>query len=137
MSTLRPLFTALALSLATLLIPHTASAACLNKFVNHAEGNRQVVTLLTGKFTFDEAKALAAAINAGTASPIEWLGDSGRAVARQLGPVKVVRPMPGGCDGKASGVIMVVTFMSAQSPKVKLPLKLDAGAAVTFDEQTE
>jgi hypothetical protein len=109
----------------------------MNKFFNRPEGNKQVVTLLTGKFTFDEAKALAAAINAGTAPAVEWLNDSGRSVARQLGPIKVVRPMPVGCDGKASGVIVVVTFMSPQSPKTKLQLKLDSGSAVTFDEQAE
>jgi hypothetical protein len=134
---LRPATRFLALSLATLLMPHTASAACMNKFVNRPEGNKQVVTLLTGKFTFDEAKALAAAINAGTAPPVEWLNDSGRSVARQMGPIKVVRPMPVGCDGKASGVVVVVTFMNQQPPKAKLQLKLDSGTSVTFDEQAE
>jgi hypothetical protein len=137
MSTLRPAATFLALSLATLLMPHTASAACMNKFVNRPEGSKQVVTLLTGKFTFDEAKALAAAINAGTAPPVEWLNESGRSVARQAGPIKVVRPMPVGCDGKASGVVVVVTFLNQQSPKAKLQLKLSANDTVTFDEQTE
>lgn len=137
MSTLRPAATALALSLAALLMPHTASAVCMNKFVNRPEGSKQVVTLLTGKFTFDEAKALAAAINAGTVPPVEWLNESGRSVARQAGPIKVVRPMPVGCDGKASGVVVVVTFLNQQSPKAKLQLKLGANDTVTFDEQTE
>jgi hypothetical protein len=137
MSLLRPAATLLALSLSPLLMPHTASAACMNKFVNHPEGNKQVVTLLTGKFTFDEAKALAAAINAGTSPPVEWLNESGRSIARELGPIKVVRPMPVGCDGKASGVIVVVTFMSPQTPKAKLQLKLGANDPVTFDEQAE
>ncbi len=133
MRTLRP--AAIALSLATLLMPLTASAACMNKFVNTPEGNKQVVTLLTGKLTFDEAKALAAAINAGSAPPIEWMSDNGRSVARQMGPIKVVRPMPVGCDGKASGVVVVVTFMSPQVPKAKLQVRLDPASTVTFEEQ--
>jgi hypothetical protein len=137
MRTLRPAALTLTLSLATLLMPHTASAACMNKFVNRPEGSKQVVTLLTGKFTFEEAKALAAAINAGTAPPVEWLNESGRSVARQAGPIKVVRPMPVGCDGKASGVVVVVTFLNQQSPKAKLQLKLGASDTVTFDEQAD
>ncbi len=137
MPMLRPAAAVLALSLATLLMPQTASAACMNKFVNSPQGNKQVVTLLTGKFTFDEAKALAAAINAGTAPPVEWLNESGRSIARELGPIKVVRPMPVGCDGKASGVVVVVTFMSPQTPKTKLQLRLGSNDPVTFDEQAE
>ena len=137
MSLLRPAATVLALSLSTLLMPHAASAACMNKFVNHPEGNKQVVTLLTGKFTFDEAKALAAAINAGTTAPMEWLGESGRSVARQMGPIKVVRPMPVGCDGRASGVVVTITFLSVNTPTKKMNVKLDANTTVAFEEQGE
>lgn len=128
---------AFALSLATLLASGTASAACMNKFVSRPDGNKQVVTLLTGKYTFDEAKALSAAISGGTAPPVQWLNDSGRAVSSQFGSLKVVRPMPVGCDGKASGVVVVVTFMNPNTPHAKMQVKLDTNTTVTFDEQAE
>jgi hypothetical protein len=127
----------LALSLATLLVSGTASAACMNKFVSRPDGNKQVVTLLTGKYTFDEAKALSAAIAGGQAPPIQWLNESGRAVSNQYGALKVVRPMPVGCDGKASGVVVVVTFMNPNTPHQKMQVKLDPSTTVTFDEQAE
>jgi hypothetical protein len=109
----------------------------MNKFLSRPEGNKQVVTLLTGKLTFDEAKALAAAISAGQSSPIEWVTDSGRTVARQFGAMKVVRPMPVGCDGKSSGAVVVVTFMMPSAPVRKLLLKVDNNTTVPFEEQSE
>lgn len=126
-----------AFTLAAVLVPRSGSAACMNKFVSRPDGNKQVITLLTGKYTFDEAKALAAAINAGSSPQVEWLNDAGRAVARQFGAMKVVRPMPVGCDGKASGVVVVVTFISPNTPHAKLQLKLDANTTVQFDEQSD
>jgi len=115
-----------------------ARGACVNKFVRRTEGNnRQVVTLLTGKLTFEEAKALAEAINAKTSPPLEWVDDTGKAIARQFGELKVVRPMPVGCDGRASGVIVIVTFMSGNTPMKKMSVKLDAKSVVPFDEQSE
>jgi hypothetical protein len=127
----------LAVSLVSLAVfAPNASAACLNKFVARSEGNAKVVTLLTGKMTFDEAKTLIAAVNAGQSPPIQWLNESGRTVATQLGLAKVVRPMPVGCDGKSSGVVMVVSFMSPNTPHGKLTVKLDGHSAVEFDEQT-
>ena len=88
-----------------------ASAACVNRFVARSEGTRQVVTLLTGKLTFQEAQALSSSIGHSQAPGLEWLDDKGKAVAKQFGELKVVRPMPVGCDGKASGVVMIVTFI--------------------------
>jgi hypothetical protein len=122
-------------SLLSLLSARDGSAACLNKFVSRAEGGMKVVTLLTGKLTFDEAKALAAAINAGHSPPMLWLSDSGRAVATQIGQVKVVRPMPVGCDGRASGVVLVLNFMSPNTPHGKVTMKLDSNNPVEFEEQ--
>src|SRR6187455_2088963 len=43
-------------------ITGTASAACVNRFVSRMERQMQVVTLLTGKITFQEAQTLAADI---------------------------------------------------------------------------
>jgi len=133
----RSLISATVLFVALQLVPGTGSAACVNKFLSRPEGNKQVVTLLTGKLTFDEAKALAAAISAGQSSPIEWINDSGRTVARQFGAMKVVRPMPVGCDGKASGAVVIVTFMMPSPPVRKLLLKLDNATTVPFEEQSE
>lgn len=119
-------------------ISHRADAACVNKFVRRTEsGTRQVVTLLTGKLTFEEAKVLAGAINSKTAPPLEWVDDGGKTIARQFGEMKVVRPMPVGCDGRASGVIVIVTFMSGNTPTKKMTVKIDANTTVGFDEQGE
>ena len=111
-----------------------ASAACMNKFLRRGEGPRQVITLLTGKLTFQEAQALAAAIQANKAPAIQWVDDKGREIARQFGELKVVRPMPVGCDGKASGVVAIVTFPTPQQPSGKMSIKLDADTVVVFDE---
>ncbi len=137
MSVPRSLVSAIGLSIGLILVPGTGSAACMNKFLSRPEGNKQVITLLTGKLTFDEAKALAAAISAGQSSPIEWVNDSGRTVARQFGAMKVVRPMPVGCDGKSSGAVVIVSFMMPSPPARKLLLKLDNATTVPFEEQSE
>src|SRR5258708_9008606 len=121
----RSLISATVFSIALQLVPGTGSAACMNKFLSRPEGNKQVITLLTGKLTFDEAKALAAAISAGQSSPIEWVNDSGRTVARQFGAMKVVRPMPVGCAGIATGSVLIVSFIMPSPPARKLLLKLD------------
>jgi hypothetical protein len=114
-----------------------ASAACVNRFVSRAERPRQVITLLTGKLTFQEAQALAAAINRKEAPPLEWVTAAGKTVAKQFGELKVVRPMPVGCDGKTSGVVMVATFAASVAPEKKLYVKLDKETTVAFEQQAE
>jgi hypothetical protein len=132
----RSVVAAVLLSFVSLLAPQAADAACMNKFVRRTEGgNRQVVTLLTGKLTFDEAKALSAAIASHQAPLIEWVDDGGRPISRQFGELKVIRPMPVGCDGRASGVIVVVTFMTVNTPSKRMSVKLDANTTVAFEEQ--
>lgn len=124
------------LSFALALVPGAGSAACMNKFVRRTEGtNRQVVTLLTGKLTFEEAKTLAQAIASHQAPLLEWVDDSGKMITRQFGDLKVMRPMPVGCDGRASGVVVVVTFMNLNTPAKKMSIKLDANTTVAFEEQ--
>ncbi len=122
---------------ACLLIANAASAACVNRFVSRTERPRQVVTLLTGKLTFQEAQALAAEINKKSAPPIEWVDDGGKTIARQFGELKVVRPMPVGCDGKTSGVVMIVTFATSVLPNKKMLVKLNPELTVPFDQQAE
>ena len=115
-----------------LVVAQAASAAtCMNKFLRRSEGSKQVVTLLTGKMTYQEAQDLA------KKTPIiEWLDDKGKTIAKSA-DLKIVRPMPVGCDGKTSGVVMIATFLSAQHPTKKMSVKLDASTTVTFDEQSE
>ena len=114
---------------------HAASAACVNRFVVRTERPLQVVTLLTGKLTFQEAQALATAISKKQSPPLEWLNAEGKTVAKQFGELKVVRPMPVGCDGKTSGVIVVAQFGASAPPSKKMLVKLNADTTVTFEEQ--
>jgi len=124
-------------ALACLLAANVASAACANRFVSRTERPHQVVTLLTGKLTFQEAQALAAAIQKKEAAPLEWLDASGRMISKQYGELKVVRPMPVGCDGKTSGVVMIVKFATAVTPARKMAVKLNADTTVEFEQQAE
>jgi hypothetical protein len=116
----------------------TASAAtCVNKFVSRRERLSAVVTLLTGKLTFQEAQELAKNINDRKSPPLEWVDDSGKTVAKQFGELKVVRPMPVGCDGKTSGVVMIANFVTQNTPAKKMSVKLDANTTVVFEEQAQ
>lgn len=124
-------------ALACLLAANAATAACVNRFVSRNERPRQVVTLLTGKLTFQEAQALAASIQKKEANPIEWIGDDGKVIAKQFGELKVVRPMPVGCDGKTSGVVMIVNFATGSTPQKKMLVKLNADTTVAFDQQAD
>jgi hypothetical protein len=114
---------------------HTASAACVNRFVVRTERPIQVVTLLTGKLTFQEAQELATAISKKQAPPLEWLTPDGKLHAKQYGDLKVVRPMPVGCDGKTSGVVIVAQFGAVRPPEKTMVVKLTPDTTVTFEEQ--
>lgn len=114
----------------------SSAAVCVNKFVAKPESGRQNVTLLTGKLTFQEAQALAKAIKERKAEGVEWVDEKGKTVARQFGDLNVVRPMPVGCDGRASGVVMTVTFFTAVKPARKMFVKLGPETIVEFDEQS-
>lgn len=115
----------------------SASAACINRFVSRTDRPQQVVTLLTGKLTFQEAQELAQAIKAKKSPPIEWVGETGTVVARQFGDVKIVRPMPVSCDDKTSGVVMIVSFATSVVPSKKMLVKLDPSTTVSFDQQAD
>lgn len=104
------------------------AVVCVNKFLRRADGAKQVITLLTGKLTFEEAQARA------KTGPIEWVDDKGKTIAKSV-ELKVVRPMPVGCDGKTSGVVMIASFISIQQAKGKMLIKLDGSTTVTFEEQ--
>jgi hypothetical protein len=125
------------LACALLLAAAGSPAACVNKFTQRADGPRHIVTFLTGKLTFQGAQALASAIREGKAAPLEWVDSSGKKIATQFGELKIVRPMPVGCDGNASGVIMIAVFPAARPPSRKMFVKLDSNNVIAFDEQGE
>ncbi len=113
-----------------------ASAACLNRFVSRNERPHQVVTLLTGKLTFQEAQDLAKAITSKQSPPVEWMDEQGKTIARQFGELKVVRPMPVGCDGRKSGVVIIVMFPTSMVPSKKMSVKLK-DEVVPFEQQAD
>jgi hypothetical protein len=121
----------------SVLLASEASAACVNRFTRRTDGPRQIVTLLTGKMTFQEAQALAAAIQDRRAEPIDWIDDNGRTLGQQYGELKVVRPMPVACDDKESGVIMIVTFATIQVPVRRMNVRLEPDMIVQFEEQQQ
>lgn len=133
MSRIRILAFAVVLSAAQL----ASAVECVNRFVSRREGPRQIVTLLTGKLTFQEAQDLAKSIQARKAPPLEWVDDGGKTISKQLGELKIVRPMPVGCDGKSSGVVLIVTFPTAVTPAKKMNVKLNADTTVAFDQQAQ
>ena len=120
-----------------LFVAHSASAACVNRFVSRTEKTQQIVTLLTGKLTFQEAQELAKKVSSGDAPRLEWVNENGKVIAKQVGELKVVRPMPVGCDGKSSGVVMIATFFGMQAPTKKMLVKINADTTVAFDQQAD
>ncbi|HVS33774.1 MAG TPA: hypothetical protein VMS98_20230 [Thermoanaerobaculia bacterium] len=117
------------------LLAADASAECVNRFTRRTDGPRQIVTLLTGKLTFQEAQALSTAIQERRAEPLGWVDDNGRVLGKQYGELKVIRPMPVACDDKQSGVIMIVTFATIQVPVRRINVRLTADTVVAFEEQ--
>ncbi|HVT02075.1 MAG TPA: hypothetical protein VHL58_01725 [Thermoanaerobaculia bacterium] len=93
------------------------------------------MTLLTGMLTFPEAQELSKAIRANKKNPLEWVDTNGKVIAKQIGDLKIVQPMPVSCGDKTSGVVMNWTFMSAFAPTKKVKVKIDAETIVDFDEQ--
>jgi len=106
------------------------AVSCMNKFLRRSDGAKHTITLLTGKLTFEEAQARV------KGAPFEWVDDKGKTIAKSA-EMKVVRPMPVGCDGKTSGVVMIATFVSIQQPRQKMLVKLNDTTTVTFEEQSE
>ena len=125
-----------ALALCVLAAATPSSAACMNKFLARSAQLRQEVTLLTGTLTFQEAQELASAIDAKKAPRIEWLDEtSKKPVAEQFGALKILRPMPVGCGGKASGVVMTTSFVARSAPAKKMIVRLTPALTVEFEQQ--
>ena len=126
-----------AAAIAFLAVGDASAASCINRFVGRSDGPKQVITLLTGHLTFQEAQTLAAAINGRQAPPLEWVDDKGKLIAKQYGELKVVRPMPVGCEGKKSGVVLSATFATVNQPQKKMNLKLNPDTTIEFEEQAQ
>lgn len=128
-----PMRQALSLSLAILLFaltPSVHAAVCVNRFLARTEGPKQVITLLTGKLTYQEAQELAKQHGA-----LSWVDEAGKVIATSV-EVKAVRPMPVGCDGKTSGVVLQVSFLATKQPSKHMTVKMADGQTVQFEEQT-
>jgi hypothetical protein len=123
-------------TIAATLVSTGAHATCMNKFVVRAEGNKRMLTLLTGMLTFAEASELAKAVSEKRAPQIEWVDEKGKPIATAV-EFSAVRPMPVACGEKASGTVINATFMSFATPTKKMTVKLKPDLIVEFEEQTK
>jgi hypothetical protein len=128
-------FSALLITAAALLtLASSVEAACANKYVARQEGVRVVVTLLTGKLTFPEAKDLVKSVQDKKTQPVAWVDGSGKVIANSAS-VDAVRPMPVGCDGKSSGSVLSLTFLRNTPPSGPLTVRLTDETTVVFEQQ--
>ena len=112
-----------------------ATAACLNKYIAVKQGMKYTVTVLTGKISYQEAYDLAEAVNSQKAPAPEWVDEKGKTIAKQVGDMKIVRPMPVACDGKPIGVVLTTGFVAARPLVGKIYIKFDDKNIVPLDEQ--
>lgn len=120
---------------AAVVLPYSAHAACMNKFVARTEGNKKVLTLLTGSMTFQEAQALGKSVQA-KKETVEWVDNNGKAVATAA-EFQPVRPMPVACGDKPSGAVVNVVFLTFANPSKSVTVKLGTDTIVTFEEQAK
>jgi len=120
-------------AIAAVLMPAAAHAACMNKFVSRTEGNRKIITLLTGSITFQEAQELAKSVQSKKAV-VEWQDDKGKPIA-SAAEFQAVRPMPVACGDKPSGAVINVVFLTFASPSKSMSIKLGDVTTVMFVEQ--
>ncbi|MFA6958927.1 MAG: hypothetical protein WC538_23900 [Thermoanaerobaculia bacterium] len=120
-------------AIAAALIPAAAHAACMNKFVSRTDGNKKIVTLLTGSITFQEAQELSKGVQTKKAG-VEWQDDKGKLIAAAA-EFQPVRPMPVACGDKPSGAVINVVFLTFANPSKAMTVKLGDVTTVTFVEQ--
>lgn len=114
----------------------SASAACMNKYISQKEpGSRYLVTILTGKLSYPEAYDLTQAVNERKAAPPEWVDEKGKTIAKHIGEMKLIRPMPVACDGKTSGVVLTTTFLLLRPLSGRIYIKFDEKTTVPLEEQ--
>ena len=117
------------------MIPAAAHAACMNKFVTRTDGNKKVVTFLTGSMTFQEAQELGKSVQAKKAT-VEWVDDKGKSVA-VAADFQAVRPMPVACGEKPSGAVVNVAFLTFTSPSKTMDVRFGDNPVVKFEEQAK
>lgn len=125
----------MATAIAVVLFPAAAQAACMNKFVSRTEGNKKIVTLLTGSITFQEAQELAKNVQAKKTS-VEWVDANGKTIAGAA-EFQPVRPMPVACGDKPSGAVINLVLLTFASPEKSMTVKLGEMATVEFVEQAK
>jgi hypothetical protein len=109
--------------------------ACVNRYVVRTEGNnKKIFTFLTGKVTFPEAQELVKKFADKSLQPVEWVDDSGKTIARAT-TFEAVRPMPVACDGKPSGSVINVMFLTFAPPGKGVTIKFPDDMLVYFEEQ--
>jgi hypothetical protein len=108
----------------------------MNKYIVAKEGLRYTVTILTGKLSYQEAYELAQAVNKQAVPPPEWVDEKGKTIAKHVGEMKIVRPMPVSCDGKPMGVVLTTGFISTRPPTGKIFIKFDEKNTVPLEEQS-
>ena len=114
----------------------SASAACMNKYIAQKEdGSKYLVTILTGKPSYPEAYELTQNVNERKAPPPEWVDEKGKTIAKHVGEMKVIRPMPVACDGKTTGVVLTTSFLLARPLSGRIYIKFDEKTVVALDEQ--
>lgn len=116
---------------------HGASAACVNKYISQREASKYVLTILTGKLSYQEAYELAQSVNSHAAAPAEWVDDKGRTISKQVGDLKVVRPMPVSCDGKSTGVVLTTSFLAGRPIGGTIYIKFDDKNTVALEQQQD
>lgn len=115
---------------------HQATAACVNKYIAVKDGPKYTLTILTGKLSYQEAYDLAQAVNKQTVPPAEWVDEKGKTIAKQIGEMKIIRPMPVSCDGKPTGVVLTATFVTVRPPSGKIFIKFDEKNTVELEQQS-
>jgi hypothetical protein len=121
--------------LLALTIGRAASAACTNKYIAQKDGARYILTILTGKLSYPEAYSLAIRVNNRTAPPPAWVDEKGKTIAKHIGELKIIRPMPVACDDKTSGVVLTTNFLVARPPSGRIYIKFSDTTTVLLQEQ--
>ena len=123
------------LTAAAMLTASAVEAACVNRYIHRKDSRGRIaLTVVTGKLTFTEAQKLAADVDANKAT-ITWTDRDGKPIVTALPGVQAQRPMPVGCDGRASGAAMAINFLRPTPPAGNIYLRFGDGEVVELEEQ--
>jgi len=107
----------------------------VNKYIVQKDGARYTLTILTGKLSYTEAYSLAVAVNNRRTPPPEWVDEKGKTIAKHIGELKIIRPMPVACDDKTSGVVLTTNFILVRPPSGRIYIKFSNTTTVLLDAQ--